>query len=128
MPLLTILVEDSPTIRDNLIAAMSELTDIRVIASAETPDEAIVALQAHRERWQLAVVDLFLKDGTGLAVLRAGQDRLSGQHMVVLTNYPTPEIRGRCLALGADAVFDKSTELDSFFARCRLYAAEGTRQ
>jgi DNA-binding NarL/FixJ family response regulator len=129
MPLTTILVEDSPTIRDNLVAAMNELSDVRVIAVAETPTEAIAALEAHREDWALAVVDLFLKDGSGLSVLRACQARRPGQHVIVLTNYPTPEIRRRCLALRADAVFDKSTELDGFFALCRSYlaAANGLR-
>jgi DNA-binding NarL/FixJ family response regulator len=41
--------------------------------------------------------------------------------MVVLTNYPTPEIRRRCRDLGADGVFDKSTELEAFFDLCRSY-------
>ena len=31
---------------------------------------------------------------------------------VVLTNYATLDMRSRCRALGADAVFDKSTEVD----------------
>jgi DNA-binding NarL/FixJ family response regulator len=38
--------------------------------------------------------------------------------VVVLTNYPTQEMRRRCLALGADAVFDKSNELEAFFEYC----------
>jgi ActR/RegA family two-component response regulator len=123
MPLTTILIEDSLTIRDNLVAAMAELADIEVIATAETPAEAIAALRLHRETWLLAVVDLFLRDGSGMTVLRQFQQRRADQHMVVLTNYPTPEIRRRCLALGADAVFDKSTELDAFFALCNTYGS-----
>lgn len=43
--------------------------------------------------------------------------------MLVLTNNPTAEIRRRCLALGADGVFDKSTELDAFFDLCHSYGA-----
>jgi two-component system OmpR family response regulator len=35
--------------------------------------------------------------------------------MVLLTSYATPEIRRQALALGADAVFDKSTELVELF-------------
>ena len=37
MSLNTILVEDSKTIRENLIPAMAELADINVVAVAETP-------------------------------------------------------------------------------------------
>lgn len=122
MPLVTLLVEDSPTIRDNLIAALGELADVSIAATAESASEALAALEAHADSWELAVVDLFLKEGSGLTVLRACQGRPPWRHVLVLTNYPTPEIRKRCLALGADGVFDKSTELEAFFDRCNAYA------
>ena len=121
MQLITILVEDSKTIRDNLISAMAELAGVQVVAIAETASEAIAALQAYESTWQLAIVDLFLKEGSGLTVVRASGNRSPGQHVVVLTNYPTPEMRRRCLELGADAVFDKSTELEVFFDLCNSY-------
>ena len=118
MPLTTILVEDNKTIRDNLIPAMAEFADIEVMAVAQTSSEALVALEHHGEGWDLTVVDLFLKEGSGLTVLRACQNRPSHQIVVVLTNYPTQEMRRRCLVLGADAVFDKSNELEAFFEYC----------
>ncbi|MFM9926404.1 response regulator [Variovorax sp. H27-G14] len=122
MPLITILVEDSQRIRDNLIPALVELAECNVVAVAESPLEAEQVLDAHQDAWQLAVVDLFLKDGSGLSVLRHCQARRANQHVLVLTNYPTAEIRARCLALGADGVFDKSTQLDDFFAECVRYS------
>ena len=128
MPLSTILVEDSPTIRDNLIPAMAELADVQVIAVAETASEALLALEKHGEDWDLAVVDLFLKSGSGLTILRACQTRGSHQHVVVLTNYPTSEMRRRCLELGADAVFDKSSELEAFFEHCNTARAQARNQ
>jgi len=124
MSLVTILVEDNPAIRENLLAAMDELTDLEVVATAETASQAACALNAYNESWDLAVVDLFLKQGSGLTVLKACQARPSSRHVLVLTNYPTPEIRKRCLALGADGVYDKSTELEAFFDRCNAYAKE----
>ena len=33
--------------------------------------------------------------------------------MVVLSNYATADMRKRCAQLGADAVFDKSNEIDA---------------
>ena len=120
MPLITILVEDSPTIRDNLIRAMTELVGLKVVAVAETAAEAMTLLD-HHGRWQLAVIDLFLKEGSGLTVVRACQKRNERQHILVLTNYATAEIRRLCIDLGADRVFDKSTELESYFAQCCVY-------
>jgi CheY-like chemotaxis protein len=52
---------------------MAELAEVSVVAVAETPAEAIAALEEHRNNWQLAVVDLFLREGSGLAVLRAAR-------------------------------------------------------
>ena len=123
MPLTTIVIEDSETIRENLVSAMAELAGVQVVATAETVAEGIAALHEHKDHWQLAVIDLFLGGGTGLSILRACRDRLPHQRMVVLTNYATPEVRQRCLELGADGVFDKSTELDAFFELCNSYRA-----
>ena len=124
MPLATILIEDSATIRESLIPALAELANAEVIAVAETAAEGIAALRTHAASWHLAVVDMLLKEGNGLEVLQAGQGRRDDQHMIVLTNYATLDIRRRAKAAGADAVFDKSTEIDLFFDLCRQYAAE----
>ncbi|MDB5893876.1 MAG: hypothetical protein JWQ88_1407 [Rhodoferax sp.] len=96
---------------------------MRVVAVAETLDEATAALDLHGANWQVAVVDLFLRQGSGLDVLRACNQRLPHQRVIILTNYATAEIRHRCATMGADAVFDKSTELDAFFDFCAAYGA-----
>ena len=118
MPLATILVEDSASIRESLVPALVEFADAEVIAIAETAGEALAAMSQHESRWRLAVVDLFLQDGNGLEVVRAAQGRSRNQWVIVLTNYATADIRRRATDLGADAIFDKSTELDDFLAFC----------
>ena len=128
MSLVTILVEDNPAIRESLLAAMDELTDLDVVATAETATQAARALDAFSQSWDLAVVDLFLKQGSGLTVLKACRERAPHRHVLVLTNYPTPDIRRRCLDLGADGVYDKSTELEAFFDKCNDYARSTSRQ
>lgn len=119
MALITFLVEDNSTIRENLIPALADLADAPVVGVAETEAEAVKWLHAHRDVWHLAVVDLFLREGSGLGVLqRVCQNRQPHQRVVVLTNYTQPDIRQRCLDMGADAVFDKSNELDAFLDYC----------
>lgn len=115
MAVITFLVEDNKTIRDQLIPTLEDLTKARVLGTAETESEAIHWLQEHDGSWDVAVVDLFLKEGSGMGVLRGCEQREPHQLVVVLSNYATREMRAQCLALGADAVFDKSTELDVFF-------------
>lgn len=113
------LVEDNPLIQAQLIPALHDLASAQVLATAETENEAVEWLAAHKGGWDLAVIDLFLRQGNGVGVVSWTCGRSANQKVVVLTNYATPDTRARCLHPGADAVFDKSTELDQFFEFCR---------
>ena len=74
--------------------------------------------RGHAGDWKLAVVDLFLDQGTGLGVVDFCRGRAVDQRVVVLTNYATAVIAQQALAKGADALFDKSVDLDGFFDFC----------
>ena len=124
MVLITYIAEDSDTILTNLIETLQEITEVRVMGSGATQTEAERWLELHDGSWHLAIVDLFLKEGSGLAVLTDCHKREPYQKVVLLTNYATPEIRKRAMALGADAVFDKSNELDELLAYCKQQTAE----
>ncbi|MFT3929567.1 MAG: response regulator [Spongiibacteraceae bacterium] len=112
------LVEDSPVITENLIATLEDLADAQVVGCSATVDEAITDLTRADNDWQLAIVDIFLPKGSGFDVLAACRYREPGRHMVVLSNYASPAVRKRSRELGADAVFDKSTELEALVAYC----------
>ena len=118
MELRTYIVEDNATIRDNLVDALQELASVTTLGWSETEHDAKGWIEAHRGQWDLLIVDLFLKQGSGLGVLEACQDRERGQRVVVLSNYATSDIRKRCAQYGADAVFDKSNEIDALVDYC----------
>ena len=127
MPLLqTYIVEDSPVIRENLIATLEELAPVRVIGTAEDEAGATQWLARPGRRVDLVIVDLFLKSGSGLGVLRSAQAQPRPTTLVVLSNYVSPDLRRQCLALGADQVFDKSNDLDALILYCQRLA--GVRQ
>lgn len=114
----TYIVEDNATIRDNLVATLEELVGIEAIGTAETEMEARQWFKEQGQAWDLAIVDLFLKQGSGLGVLEACRNRQPHQKVVVLSNYATTDIRKRCAELGVDAVFDKSNEIDALVDYC----------
>lgn len=122
----TYIVEDNATIRENLIGTLEELASVKALGWAETENDAKAWLAAHQGQWDLAIVDLFLKQGSGLGVLEAAQGRGAAQRLVVLSNYATADMRKRCAQLGADAVFDKSNEIDALVDYC-LGLGEGAR-
>ena len=116
MRLKVFLIEDNAVIRTNLIEILEELASSKVVGWASTEGDAIQWLQANPSSWEIAVVDLFLEKGSGLGVLQSCKSRSPNQKMVVLSNYVGGPIRDQCLALGADAVFDKSQEFEEFAA------------
>jgi DNA-binding NarL/FixJ family response regulator len=112
------IVEDSPVIRQNLVGALEEMAPVKVIGHAEDALAAKAVLTEVPPPCDLAIVDVFLRAGTGLDVLRAMRGQGSPVRRVVLTNYATPDIRAQCLALGADRVFDKSADIDALVDYC----------
>ncbi len=118
MGLRTFIIEDNLVIRENLVDALEELASILVVGYAESETQARAWLQANPAHWDLAIVDLFLKEGSGIGVLQACQSRRTDQKMVVLSNYATLDVRRRCAQLGVDAVFDKSNEIDDLVEYC----------
>ena len=118
MKLKTYIVEDNATIRENLIGTLEELATIEPVGAAETEDDGKAWLTDPAAQWDLAIVDLFLRQGSGLGVLAACRERKPHQRVVVLSNYATPDVRMRCAQLGVDAVFDKSNEIDDLVDYC----------
>ena len=121
-PLKTYLVEDSAVIRESLIAALEELGPIEVVGTAEDEATAVQWLTQPDHHADLVIVDIFLKTGSGLGVLRAVNALVPRRNMVVLSNYATPDMRRKCLGLGADQVFDKSNEIEALILYCARLA------
>lgn len=108
-PLRVLLIEDSPLIRERLAESIADPGRIEIIGQAESEQAAIGMLGA--APWDVMVLDLQLRHGTGLGVLRALISRRPPNvKVIVLTNYAFPQYRAKSLALGADHFFDKAHE------------------
>ncbi len=117
------IIEDSQLIRENLIATLEELAPVRVVGTAEDEHSAVAWLTETANQCDLVVVDIFLKSGSGLGVLRSLQGVQSQRKLVVLSNYATADMRRKCAELGADQVFDKSNDIDALVQYCTRLAA-----
>ena len=114
----TYVIEDSPVIRQNLVSTLEDLAAVKVVGVADTEAEAIRVLSDQTLRIDLVVVDVILREGTGLGVLRRPEVRRTARRFVVFSNYATAEVRARATSLGASRVFDKSTEIDRLIDYC----------
>jgi DNA-binding NarL/FixJ family response regulator len=121
-PIHTFIVEDSPIILTNLVATLEELAPVKVVGSAPDESGALRWLTEPANRCDLVIIDVVLKSGSGLGVLKGSAKSELAAKRVVLTNYATPDMRRRCAELGADRVFDKSGELEELITYCTRLA------
>jgi DNA-binding NarL/FixJ family response regulator len=103
------LVEDMLPVQGAVADMLASAGDFRFVHSTTTEAEAKLWLSEHQGEWDLAILDLVLDQGTGLAVIpRARAAAGEGANIVVFSDYASDGIRNHCLNLGADAVFLKS--------------------
>ena len=114
----TYLVEDSAVIRQSLITTLEELTSAKVVGTAADEESALQWLRLPANKVDLVIIDIFLKAGSGMGVLKFASTMNLGAKLVVLTNYATADMRRKCLAMGADRVFDKSNDIDALISYC----------
>lgn len=112
------IVEDSALVLRELSTVLAETSDIRVVASADCESDALKTLRAAAKPYDLIIIDVFLRQGSGLRVLRDATVLHPKARVVVLTNYATLDVRKRCVSLGADRVFDKSKQLEELIDYC----------
>ena len=115
-------IEDNAELRDVIVRALRDIPGVEVVFYADNEISATNWLSSNDGAWDLAVVDLHLKQGSGVGALSWCTTRRPGQHVVVLSGSLTREVRQKCMDLRADAVFDKATEMDAFLDHCRLLA------
>ena len=112
------LVEDSAVIRENLTATLEDMAGVNIVGFAEDEYTALQWLRSADRHCDLMIVDIFLKQGTGLTVLAQAKLLQPTLKLIVLTNFATADMRSRCMHLGAERVFDKSAELEELLAYC----------
>jgi len=110
VPLRVLLVEDSPVIREAVVELIEANGRARV---AFTTDSELAAISELKENpYDVVIVDLRLREGSGFGVLRALQQYQPQTLTIVLTNYTSAAIRKRCAELGVKWFFDKSSEFE----------------
>jgi len=109
-PLRVLLVEDSPVIREAVVELVEASGQARVAYATDSESAAVGELSSHP--YDVFIVDLRLREGSGFGVLRALQKARPDALTIVLTNYTSEAIRKRCAELGVRWFFDKSSEFE----------------
>jgi YesN/AraC family two-component response regulator len=104
------IVDDSLIVREHLVTMLDELAGIEIVGQAENVAEAIRGI--HTLQPDVVILDIRMPGGSGIDVLQNIKQDQTAPMVIILTNYPYPGYRQRCLNAGADFFLDKSTEFD----------------
>jgi DNA-binding NarL/FixJ family response regulator len=102
------IVDDSALVRERIIAMITEHPGIEIIGQAKNAQEGINAIRKLKP--DAVILDIRMPGGNGIEVLENIKKNGSSPTIIILTNYPYPQYRKKCMEAGADYFFDKSTE------------------
>lgn len=102
------LVEDSVLVRNRLAALLWSMPGIQLVGEADDPWDAVVGIRGTHP--DVLILDLELDGASGFSVLREIREWPDVPSVIVLTNYATPDVRRKCMNLGARYFFDKTNE------------------
>lgn len=98
-PVRIFLVDDHPLVREWLAALLRSHADFALVGSAEDPGAALAGIGAARP--DVAIVDLSLKTGSGLDLIKDLKARFPGTAVLVLSMYEETYYAERALRAGA---------------------------
>lgn len=102
------MIEDSNDIRAVIEDLLGQIGPFEVVGRVATEKEGVAWLEANAPDWDLAIVDLVLREGSGFNLIRRFREANERARILVLSDYATPSsIKVRCVEFGADAVFTK---------------------
>jgi DNA-binding NarL/FixJ family response regulator len=108
------LVDDSAMVLEKLAAMISGIDGVEIVGQALNALDAIQSIVKLKP--DLVILDIRLNGGgNGMDVLKQIKKEIPPPIVIMLTNYPYPQYREKCRALGADYFFDKVTEIEMIF-------------
>ncbi|MFC1950013.1 response regulator transcription factor [Chloroflexota bacterium] len=106
-----LIVDDSILVQQRLVDLLAEIDGIEVVGKARGESEALSKVIGLVP--DVVILDIRLLEGNGINVLQnIKNDGANSTIVIIITSYPYPQYRNRCMAAGADFFFSKSTEFD----------------
>jgi DNA-binding NarL/FixJ family response regulator len=109
------LVDDSAMVLEKLAGMISGIDGVEIAGQAMTARDAIRSIVTLKP--DLVILDIRLnRGGSGMDVLKRIKKEIPPPIVIMLTNYPYPQYREKCQALGADYFFDKVMEIEKLYS------------
>lgn len=105
-----LIADDSAIMRQRITNVVSDFKDINIVDQAQDVTKAVRGIVKYKP--DVVILDIRMLGGSGIDVLKRIQKKKDYGTVIVLTNYPFPEYKEKCLELGADYFLDKATEFE----------------
>jgi DNA-binding NarL/FixJ family response regulator len=107
-------VEDSPIVAQRLQAILSDLHDVQFAGNATNIADAQRLVR--EEKPSVVILDIHLKENaphhSGMDLLYDLRGNYPGMVIIMLTNLSSAQYKTKCLQLGADYFFDKTSDFE----------------
>ncbi len=120
------IVDDSALVRERIIAMISENPGIEITGQAKNAQEGINSIIKLKP--DVVILDIRMPGGNGIEVLKNIKKNSSAPTIIILTNYPYPQYRKKCMEAGADYFFDKSSEFNKIMEVIKKLIQESNAQ
>lgn len=107
------IIEDAQMFRNRLMEDLTGTGQVEVVGTADSEADAIALIEQTAP--DVAIVDVRLREGSGLNVIREARKHFPDSRLciVVLTNLSYADVRRRSMEYGANHFFDKADEYHS---------------
>ena len=102
------IADDSVIVRQRLMQMLNDLEGIEVVGQAGDTPAAMDMVETLLP--DVAILDIRMPTGSGADLVREIKQLNPASKIIVLTSFPYPEVREKCMSGGADFFFDKSNE------------------
>jgi DNA-binding NarL/FixJ family response regulator len=105
-----LIADDSSLLRDRIKSLLQNINNNFVVYEAENGTDALHIIR--KKQPDLAILDIRMPEMNGIEILeRIREDKLKVK-VCIITNYPYPQYKKRCLKAGADYFLSKTEDFE----------------
>jgi DNA-binding NarL/FixJ family response regulator len=122
-PCRVVVADDHTLVRQSVVKALAQATDVEVVAEADDAPSAIDAIVRHQP--DLAVLDIAMPGGNGFTVAEQVRGRAPQVRLLFVSMHDDDASLQQALAVGAHGFVSKSAPVDALLTAVRTVAAGG---
>lgn len=105
-----LIADDSGPVRERIKMLLSEVESIEIVGEAVDAQQAVDFIT--KQLPDVVILDIRMPGRNGIDVLKEIDKKDGLPVVIMLTNFPYPQYRRKCMEAGADFFFDKSREFE----------------